>query len=77
MYKDKDKQREANRLAKARQRAKQGMTEQGMTVTGSDDEPCWADGARVPQIEYDFSKKRVRFKLTSVPGAVTVPSTEQ
>ena len=27
MYKDKDKQREANRAAKARQRAMQGMTE--------------------------------------------------
>lgn len=39
-YKDKDKQREANRQAKQRQRAKQGMTEgmtsQGMTVL---DEP--------------------------------------
>lgn len=30
MYKDKDKQKEANRAAKARQRAK-GMTQEGMT----------------------------------------------
>ena len=48
MYKDKDRQREANRQAKARQRAKDielavaqrcddySMTNQGVTVTGSD-----------------------------------------
>ena len=35
MYKDKDKQREANKQAKARQRARQGMTEGRLTVTPS------------------------------------------
>lgn len=34
MYKDKEKQREANRLAKQRQRAKQGMTLDGYDTEG-------------------------------------------
>ena len=43
MYKDKEKQREANRLAKQRQRVK-GMTSEGMTDKGMTGPVTLSDG---------------------------------
>ena len=67
-YKDKDRQREANRLAKRRQRQRQGMikgmTSQGMTVI---DEPPDV----IPNPVLDVCKQRIRQGFGHITSELT------
>lgn len=44
-----------------------------LTITGTDDRPCMADGARVPYIHYNVSTGQLETQLSTIPGAVTFP----
>jgi hypothetical protein len=44
-----------------------------MTVTGSDQVPCFLNGALADSIEYDLETGRVKGRITSRPGALRIP----
>jgi hypothetical protein len=42
-------------------------------IEGSENRPCFADGARVPVIDYNFQTGKLKFKLSKSPGAISLP----
>lgn len=44
-----------------------------LTITGTDDRPCMADGARVPYIHYNVTTGQLETRLSTIPGAVSIP----
>jgi hypothetical protein len=42
-------------------------------IEGSENRPCFADGARVPVIDYNFQTGKLTFKLGKSPGAISLP----
>lgn len=44
-----------------------------MVVTGTENRPCLANGALVPRIEYNLENGRIRTKLSSSPGVISMP----
>ena len=45
-----------------------------MRIVGSEDVPCKAGEATVPEIEYNLATGKIKFKLSSVPGVFAVPT---
>lgn len=44
-----------------------------LSITGTDDRPCMADGARVPYIHYNLNTGQLETRLSTIPGAVNIP----
>jgi len=49
------------------------VDESMMIVTGTEDRPCFANGAQVPRIEYNLVSGRIKTKLSSSPGIFFMP----
>jgi hypothetical protein len=45
-----------------------------MTITGSQGQQCFVNGALVPRIEYDLQTGKIKTKLSTSPGAISFPS---
>ena len=46
-----------------------------MIFKGTEKEPCFADGARVPRIEYNMTTGDVKTELSKTPGSIAIPAT--
>lgn len=44
-----------------------------LSITGTDDRPCMANGARVPYIHYNMLTGDLETRLSTIPGAVPLP----
>lgn len=44
-----------------------------LSITGTEERPCMADGARVPYIHYNRTTGDLETRLSTIPGAVPVP----
>ena len=44
-----------------------------LSITGTDDRPCMANGARVPYIHYNMLTGDLETRLSTIPGAVPIP----
>jgi hypothetical protein len=44
-----------------------------LCIEGSENRPCFADGANVPVINYNLQTEKLNFKLSQNPGAVIIP----
>jgi hypothetical protein len=44
-----------------------------LSITGTEERPCMADGARVPYIHYNRTTGDLETRLSTIPGAIPVP----
>ena len=44
-----------------------------LSITGTEESPCMVDGARVPYIHFNLTTRDLETRLSTIPGAVSVP----